>query len=144
MPEFQLDVGTHESAQRYRGLDYFTQGYIECMFFCGGFNDDVKDPHLGMLSDEAWKAIEEDCQAFQIANAAPLAAATTGEPVWPNQRYEYTMARAGHDYWYSRNDYGVGYGDRGLPTDVEAELERAAVAAGQVDPYVGDDGKIYL
>jgi hypothetical protein len=142
MPEFELDVG--QCAIRYRALDAFTQGYVECAFFCGVEGIDEANLHLGLLSDEAWREIEEDCAAFQVGNAAPLAAATEGSPVWPQQRCQYDMQRAGNDFWYTRNGHGVGYCDRGLPDDVEQALYEAATRAGESYMYTGDDGKLYI
>ena len=51
-------------------------------------------------------------------------------------------SQAGHDFWLTRNGHGAGFWDRGIGRAGELLTDRAN-AAGQVDLYVGDDGKIY-
>lgn len=56
---------------------------------------------------------------------------------------EYTASDcAGHDFWLTRCGHGVGFWDRGVGETGE-RLTRAAEKFGNVDLYVGDDGKIY-
>ena len=49
----------------------------------------------------------------------------------------------GHDFWLTRNHHGAGFWDRGLG-ELGDTLTEMAHAYGGSDPYVGDDGKIYL
>lgn len=76
-----------------------------------------------------------DCRAFQTANATQLAKA------YETQGYD--VARAGHDFWLTRNGHGVGFWDRDLGEAGDA-LSEAARALGERDLFVGDDLKIHL
>lgn len=51
-------------------------------------------------------------------------------------------AQIGHDLWLTRNHHGAGFWDRGLGA-VGDELTKLAHSFGEVDLYVGDDGKVY-
>lgn len=106
-------------------LDEFTGGYIEAAFWtenAPGVSTEewqADDDHdegsipgdvgLSDMAPRARAAIVADCLAFQADNAALLAEAyATG----------YSAARAGHDYWLTRNGHGAGYWDR---TELEPE-----------------------
>ena len=56
--------------------------------------------------------------------------------------------RVEHTYVLARDGHGVSMADRWLSDSPEyaccAELERLAVAQGEIGAYVGDDGRIYL
>ena len=47
----------------------------------------------------------------------------------------------GHDFWLTRNHHGAGFWDRGYVNG--DALTKAAHSFGNVELYVGDDGKIY-
>jgi hypothetical protein len=140
MPEFILE-GTH--APEYKALDAFTQGYIEALFFTDSGPEDgqLGDAGFSDLAAEALADIVRDCSTFQTANAALLAEAYT---------LDYGEAQAGRDFWFTRCGHGVGYWDRealdcnkldGLT--LGDRLTTPAHAAGNVDTYLGDDGKVY-
>lgn len=48
-----------------------------------------------------------------------------------------------HDVWLTRNRHGAGFWDRGYGATGD-KLTEIAHKLGEVHPYVGDDGKIYL
>jgi hypothetical protein len=48
----------------------------------------------------------------------------------------------GHDFWLTRNGHGAGFWDRGLG-EVGDRLSEACKPYGEVNLYVGDDGKVY-
>lgn len=50
---------------------------------------------------------------------------------------------AGYDFWLTRNRHGAGFWDGDWPEPDATVLTEAAKAFGEVDPYVGDDGKLY-
>lgn len=50
--------------------------------------------------------------------------------------------RYAHDFWLTRNGHGVGFWDGDYPVDGE-RLTAICKEFGEVDLYVGDDGKIY-
>lgn len=53
-----------------------------------------------------------------------------------------TPARAGHDFWLSRNGHGAGFFDEGAGL-VGDHLQDAAERYGEYYLYVGDDGMIH-
>ena len=139
MPEFVLNTRGAEQVRRV--LDPFTLAYIEAMFFTGIERDDHGDDtersaDLGLvdLAYETLGRIQEDCATFQTAYASLLDGAD------PSQ--------AGHDFWLTRNGHGAGFWDRPdgtYPNDPDGSaLTTAAHKAGEVDTYIGDDGKVYL
>lgn len=54
-----------------------------------------------------------------------------------------TVAQAGTDLWLTSNHHGAGFWDRGLG-DVGDRLTKHAHAHGSSEPYIGDDGYLYL
>lgn len=134
MPEVAINTATMES--HFVGGDSF------------GFSD---------LAPCALASIIADCEAFQARAEALL-----------NLAYDqpgYSEEHAGHDFWMTRNGHGVGFWDR---RDLKAETPESLWVAGQagegcgtigadlsnlcgwrtewgeVSPYLGDDGKVYL
>ena len=163
MPEFVLDHGDAESAKVFRGLDSFTQGYIEAMFFTDEERlcEESEGRHImpdvavnletmesrfvggdsisfADLAPGALARIIDDCTAFQERYSAALDEATDD-----NRIKGYDSEAAGRDFWYTRNGHGCGYwdGDLGEVGDV---LTKAAKTFSEVDSYIGDDGLIYL
>lgn len=128
-------------------IDDFTKAYIECMLWStndestpeGGepldTNYDIDD-----IAPEAMKKIVADCERFQRENAALLAEA---EYKGARSREWSKEELAGHDFWLTRVGHGCGFWDRDLG-DVGDKLTEAAKKFGEVWPYVGDDGKIYV
>lgn len=64
----------------------------------------------------------------------------------------YSWDMAGHDFWLTRAGHGAGYWDGDLPDDIGNALTAACDAAnladglgaGNPEPYIGDDGLIYI
>lgn len=152
-------------------LDFFTLSYIECALWsssaelgicaececdrvqvnpetercaeCGepvrgtdrSFSDlgfDLED-----IAPEALDTIVRDCAAFREACA---------DYVTPDSRIGRgdCTELAGHDFWLTRNRHGAGFWD-GDWIEPEAELlTQASHAFGEIDLYLGDDGKIYI
>lgn len=52
-------------------------------------------------------------------------------------------SRLGHDFWLTRNRHGAGFwdGDWGSLGDI---LTKISEKFGEIDLYVGDDGKLYI
>jgi hypothetical protein len=122
-------------------LDAFTLAYIEAMFFTGIERDDYGDDterskELGLsdIAPDALDSIREACATFQRVNAELL------EGSEPSQ--------AGHDFWLTRNRHGAGFWDRPngtYPNDPDGEtLTDISHDYGECDPYIGDDGKVYV
>lgn len=118
-------------------LDDFTRAYIECALWIS--TDDDGESFDGAESDLAPTTLESmvaDCADFQDSNAGILESACAADP-------RYSLARAGHDFWLTRNRHGAGFWDRGLPCAIAKELTADSHAWGEVNLYRGDDGLIY-
>ncbi len=114
-------------------LDAFVQAYVDCMLWCSlDDHDKPLDDNYGPedIAPEALAEIIADCEAFQKDNWKLLAKVGTWE-------------QHGHDFWLTRNRHGAGYWDRGYG-EVGQELTDKAHVYGEVNPYVGQDGRIYL
>jgi hypothetical protein len=121
---------------KFADLDQFTKAYIEAALWS---SNDESTPEGGEplennygpddIAPETLKQIYDDCQEFQRENADDLA---HGNP-----------QRGGHDFWLTRNGHGAGFWDGDWPDDVGERLTDAAHRYGEVNLYVGDDGKIY-
>ena len=130
-------------------LDEFTQGYIECAFFCDANSDREESgfDHDGYgaddLAPETLAAMIKDCAEFQVTNAKLLAEAYTKTMETRNSCVCYGQEQAGHDFWYTRNGHGVGYWDRGLGS-LGDDLSDACKTWPERSLYVADsDKKVY-
>jgi hypothetical protein len=126
-------------------LDDFVRAYLKCILWS---ENDESTPAGGEplennysledFSQDALKQAVEDCRTFREANAADLT---------QYNHFRYTAEElGGHDFWLTRNGHGSGFWDRHtcLPKDARDRLSDAARAAGECNPYVGDDGLIYF
>jgi hypothetical protein len=135
MPQFQIQLGNE--TQAFSDLPEFARGYIEAMFFTetGEPDGPLENVTFADFDKDTLAAILIGCHAFQVANAELLDAAY--------RRLDYSPEQAGRDYWFTRCGHGVGFWDRDLGEIGEA-LTNAANRNGEVWPYVGDDGRIYI
>lgn len=139
MPEFHSQA----AAGAAYGLDPFTGGYIEAMYFtesCEGFDPEAEENEgqfhpEASLSKEAIDKCIEDCKDFTDSNIMLLYQAL--------RDHNYRPEQAGHDFWLTRGGHGTGHWDRGLGS-VGEKLAENARAYGPIWPYQGDDGKVYL
>lgn len=136
-----LDAEQPEEIDIY-SLDDFTTGYIECMLWSSTDNSDesggkpLDDNYdISDIAMESLREIVADCKDFQEANSEQLQELLDD--------YAYTLERAGHDFWLTRNRHGAGFWDRGFGKVGDA-LTEASHAYGGCDPIVGDDGKVYV
>lgn len=117
----------------------FLAGYIEALLWSStDTTADGRDVNLDdySLSTTGADECREDCLDFFADNHGDLCAAAD----WPG----YSWAHAGHDFALTRNGHGAGYWDGDLPEDVGERLTTASQRAGEVYPYLGDDGQVYL
>lgn len=129
-------------------IDRFTRAYIVAALWS---TNDESTPQGGVpldqnydesdLAPECLTRMVADCQDFQTANAALLKRAYA-HPCYQGTAEYSPVDRAGHDFWLTRNGHGAGYWDRGLGA-IGDRLSTVAEVYGDVDLYVGDDGKIY-
>lgn len=82
------------------------------------------------LAPETLKRMSDDCVAF-VGKA--------GEMLDENS----DSSQGAHDFWLTRNHHGAGFWDGDWPINGEA-LTTISHEFGECDPYLGDDGKIYL
>lgn len=126
--------------------DPFVTAYVTAMFWADIENQpdedfperEAGDYDLEDLAQEAIERILEDCKTFQ-----------EGQADWLSNAYEmagYGKEQAGHDFWLSRCGHGVGFWDRNLGETGEALTETVGwrTSYPELNPYLGDDGLIYL
>lgn len=124
-------------------LDLFTRSYIATALWS---SNDESTPQGGNPLDENYSIsdialetlaqMKADCQRFQADNRDTL------DELY-NSNAEQGPACAGHDFWLTRCGHGAGFWDGDYPEPAGSILTKAAQAFGDVDLYVGDDGKIY-
>lgn len=93
---------------RWKSLDAFTQGYIECALWAGANEDgEPLDAEWTIfnISDNTLEEIIADCRDFQEFNFADLELAN---------EMGRDDSHLGHDFFLSRNGHGTGFWDRGL------------------------------
>jgi hypothetical protein len=107
-------------------LDRFTVSYIEALWS----SMDEMDANYGIsdLAPETLERKKADCATFQQQN-------------WDDIQDD--VARAGHDFWLTRNHHGAGFWDGDWPEDVDEKLTEASHSWGEVDLCVGSDGRIH-
>lgn len=111
-------------------MDKFTEAYIECLLWADcGPDSECATCDLSDFADETIEQIKADCKAFQTVAETELA--------------EVDLTQAGHDFWLTRNGHGAGFWDRGLGK-LGDNLTAICKKFGELSPYKGDDGKIYL
>lgn len=137
MPEFQMNG---KDAPEFQALDAFTRAYIEAAFFTqSGEEDDggtIGDKGFSDLAPETLALMIEDCRKFQDENADALRESFEDDGACDD-------SRGGHDFWFTRNGHGCGFWDGDWPEPMAADLDRAAKAFGEVNLYLGEDGRIY-
>jgi hypothetical protein len=82
------------------------------------------------LAPETLKRMSDDCIAF-IGKA--------GDRLDENR----DSSQGAHDFWLTRNGHGAGFWDGDWPINGDA-LTAISKEFGECDPYLGDDGRIYL
>lgn len=133
-------------------LDTFTRAYIECALWSStvtvkddtGSDLDINIDDCYSISDIAPETLAKmiaDCAKFQADNEALLITAYSLYSL-PSDGETTPENMGGHDFWLTRCGHGAGFWDRGLD-DVGNKLTDACKAYGNVDLYVGGDGKIY-
>jgi hypothetical protein len=90
------------------------------------------------ISDATLRAMRADCDAFYDANYDDLN--REGVTYGPDFGQD---GLAGRDFCLTRNRHGAGFWDGDWPEPQASRLTDAAHACGEIDLYLGDDGKIY-
>ncbi|MFZ3014377.1 MAG: hypothetical protein WA045_11795 [Nitrospira sp.] len=130
-------------------LKAFEHAYIVCMLWS---SNDESTPSGGEPLDANYDIDDIDLQTRQAITAecrefCQMVVETLDITVLPG----WTPEQAGHDFWLTRNGHGAGFWDRYSGGHVwEALGDWLKDAVGwrtdfpEQDPYVGDDGKIYI
>lgn len=129
-------------------LEAFTHAYLTAALWSStddageplDSNHDVDDVDAGTLAK-----MQADCATFYAANEAHIhcdGAPQSREDATASES-EREAAMAGHDFWLTRCGHGAGFWDGDWPEPSASIMTRSAEAFGNVDLYVGDDGKVY-
>lgn len=133
-------------------ISQFISAYIHCALWSSvDKNEEPLDQRDYELSDEAYKKVVSDSMEF-VEKAKPYLKNAD-------------LAFAGHDFWLTRNRHGAGFWDRPEMYDYNAQrfsysfyrikkflrikqnseyLTEIAQSFGEIELYVGDDGKLYF
>jgi hypothetical protein len=116
-------------------LDEFTHAYVVCALWS---TNDESDQSGGEPLDENYgvEDIDPETLARMVADCKQFQAEHRGE-ICSN------LARAGHDFWLTRNGHGAGFWDGDWPEPQGERLTKASETFGKMWLYVGDDNKIY-
>jgi len=123
-------------------LNEFILGYITCAIWAStGDDEQPLDEKYDSddLAPETRMAMEKDCEKFIAENETVLG--DYEEIIGSHPEYS-KSEKAGHDFWLTRNGHGAGFWDRGIG-ETGDKLTEASKGFGEVDLYVGDDGKLY-
>lgn len=123
-------------------LDAFTLAYLEAAFWTTSYDEDgnefLEDKYeFEDIAPEALEKIIADCKKFQEDNKDLLTDENCLYKGCPMIEY------AGHDFWLTRCGHGVGFFDGDWSEKAGQKLTEVANKFGNVDFYVGDDGRIY-
>lgn len=117
-------------------IDLFINSYIgTALWSSPDDNDEYLDANYLIydLAPETLQKIREDCAEF-LSKADSIIQDQPGI-------YSRNLELAGHDFWLTRNHHGAGFWDGDW--EEGDKLTEIAQSFGEVDLYVGDDGKIY-
>lgn len=116
-------------------LDAFERQYIETALWSSTGDD-------GRQLSETVSV--DDLPAGTIATLREHCASFRSDPVVAEILTRYDDSDLGHDLWLTRNHHGAGYWDGDYAEADGEALTKAAHALGDVDLYIGDDGKVYV
>jgi len=121
-------------------MDVFMLAYIECALWSSTDDNEVPLDENYTVEDINSKTLGRmiaDCERFQVEHGYEIDNAIV------SSRYT-NDERAGHDFWLTRNGHGAGFWDGDWPEPMATRLTNASKAYGEVDLYVGDDGRLYI
>lgn len=131
-----------------REFEQFSRGYIAALLWSSNdacpITGDMRDLDEYELSTAGTDECRADCLDFFTANRADIDAAAGTYDLSNTDGADTGYDLAGHDFALTRNHHGAGFWDGDLPEDLGNRLTAAAHAAGEVYPYIGDDGEVHL
>lgn len=115
-------------------FEKFFVACIEALYFTDTsvLPDETEIPADAKLADETEAYLRADCLSFWRRFECYVEAA------------DETAGNAGHDFWLTRNGHGAGFWDGDWPKPYAKILTDGAVAYGEFEVYLGDDGLIYV
>jgi hypothetical protein len=115
-------------------FDTFTRAYVECALWSTNDESDEqggepldRNYDVRNIEPETLARMAEDCQEFQRQ---------AGEAIVSD------LARAGHDFWLTRNGHGAGFWDGDWEEQIGEQLTKLSEGFGEFDLYVTDDGQV--
>jgi hypothetical protein len=128
-------------------------GYLDAMLWSSHDDNQERGEFLDAnfaiidIAPESIKEAQEDIQKF-LSQAGDLlnGLGYKGYEAVESPIVGYDWEMLGHDLWLTRNGHGAGFWDRNeLKKDgLGDKLSDIARKMGEKDPYVGDDGKVYI
>lgn len=122
----------HRKKSIFSSLRPIAVGYVEAAMWSSNDHEGKSISEHYTIEDfdkDTLATMVDDANTFLINNADDLEG--------------YEEERAGNDFWYTRNGYGVGFWDGSYEEPAATRLTKAAKAFGEFSLYGGDDGKIY-
>ena len=119
-------------------LDQFTLAYIEAALWSSTDDKDVpldSNYSISDIADETLAVMVADCALFQSDHGTGIQESYARGGDGPIQ--------AGHDFWLTRNHHGAGFWDGDWAEPFASQVTDACHNYGEVNLYIGDDGKIY-
>jgi len=122
--------------------DAFVRSYVQTALWS---SNDESTPEGGYpldanydLSEEAFETCIADCARFQKEAAQALSTVNC-------KRESGTTLdeQVAHDFWLTRNGHGAGFWDGDYSEPEASKLTELSEDFGEVNIYVGDDGKLY-
>jgi len=118
--------------------EYYEQmldSYLETMLWSSTDGDHPLDDNYG-ADDVAKEVIEKSKKEIQdFCKKADSAGVDLTK---------YPTEEIGHDFWLTRNGHGAGFWDGDYDDNDGKILTEISKSFGSLDPYVGDDNKIYV
>lgn len=118
-------------------MDAFTQAYITAMFFTEEGPNNLGDAGMPEISTKLMEQITQDCTDFQSQAGDLISSDNCSYTGCSSIEY------AGHDFWLTRNGHGCGFWSGNWKEPAATKLTNIAELFGEMDVYIGDDGKIY-
>lgn len=113
-------------------LDNFVTQYLVTALWSSTDNERPLDEDYSIedVADESLQSAIADCNSFR-----ELAG---------NYLDNLNETQVAHDFWLTRNHHGAGFWDGDYKKDTGEFLTKLSHSFGELNPYVGDDGYIYL
>ena len=96
------------------------------------------------IAPEAMALIRKDCQGFLDTHYDSIFCEGAPTHHGPSLAGYDEAEMAAHDFCLTRNGHGSGFWDDDWPEPQGTILTEAARVYGESNPYIGDDGRVYI